>query len=164
MKKGLYAGAFDPVTAGHIDVINRASRLCDTLVVGVIRNPSKKSTFTENERMDMIRTSTAHLSNIDIDFFDGLLADYVLQHDIDVVVRGLRATMDFDYEIQMAQMNARLYKDKAETIFFMTNPSHSFISSSLVKEVFSLGGNIKGLVPDSVLQMMESKRKKPEGE
>ena len=164
MKKGLYAGSFDPITAGHLDVINRAYKLCDTLVVGVIINPSKKSAFTEDERMDMIKTSTEHLPNIEIDCFDGLLADYVLKHDIDVVVRGLRATMDFDYEIQMAQMNARLYKDKAETIFFMTNPSHSFISSSLVREVFELGGNIKGLVPDCVLNMMKSKIIESKGE
>ena len=164
MKKGLYAGSFDPITAGHLDLINRASKLCDTLVVGVIRNPSKKSAFTEEERMDMIRTSTSHLKNIEIDCFDGLLAEYVLKHDVSVIVRGLRATMDFDYEIQMAQMNARLYQDKAETIFFMTNPSHSFISSSLVREVFALGGNIKGLVPDCVLKMMKSKMTESRGE
>ena len=164
MKKGLYAGSFDPITAGHLDVINRASKLCDTLVVGVIRNPSKKSAFTEDERMDMIKASTAHLSNIEIDCFGGLLAEYVLKHDIAVIVRGLRATMDFDYEIQMAQMNARLYQDKAETIFFMTNPSHSFISSSLVREVFALGGNIKGLVPDGVLKMLELKKIELKGE
>src|SRR5665647_54758 len=157
LKKGLYAGSFDPITAGHLDVINRASKLCDTLVVGVINNPSKSSTFSDIERMDMIRESTAHLSNIEVDCFGGLLANYVLQHDIDIVVRGLRATMDFDYEIQMAQMNARLYNNQAETIFFMTNPSHSFISSSLVREVFSLNGDITGLVPDNVLVMMKSK-------
>ncbi|NCB41680.1 MAG: pantetheine-phosphate adenylyltransferase [Clostridia bacterium] len=164
MKKGLYAGSFDPITAGHLDVINRASKLCDTLVVGVIRNPSKKSEFKDYERISMIKESTTHLTNIEIDIFDGLLADYVLKHNIDVVVRGLRATMDFDYEIQMAQMNARLYENKAETIFFMTNPSHSFISSSLVREVFALGGNIKDLVPDCVLNMMKSKSKRSKGE
>ncbi len=164
MKRALYAGSFDPVTAGHLDVINRASRLCDVLVVGVIQNPSKASAFSGNERMDMIRKATAHLSNIQIDCFDGLLADYVLEHDITVVVRGLRATMDFEYEIQMAQMNARLYNNKAETIFLMANPEHSFISSSLMREVFALGGNIAGLVPDCVLEMMESKATTSKGE
>lgn len=164
MKKGLYAGSFDPITAGHLDVINRASKLCDTLVVGVIKNPAKESAFSEKERMDMIREATAHLSNIEIDSFGGLLADYVLKHDIAVVVRGLRATMDFDYEIQMAQMNARLYHNQAETIFFMTNPSHSFISSSLVREVFALDGDITGLVPDCVHARMKSKLKESKGE
>ncbi len=164
MKKALYAGSFDPVTAGHLDVINRASKLCDVLVVGVIENPSKSAAFSNEERMDMIRRATEHLSNIQIDSFSGLLADYVLKHDITVVIRGLRATMDFEYEIQMAQMNARLYNDQAETIFLMTNPGHSFISSSLMREVFALGGDIAGLVPDCVLDMMKSKASTSKGE
>ena len=164
MKKALYAGSFDPVTAGHLDVINRASRLCDILVVGVIENPSKTAAFSSRERMDMIKMSTEHLSNLQIDSFSGLLADYVLKHDITVVIRGLRATMDFEYEIQMAQMNARLYNDQAETIFLMTNPNHSFISSSLMREVFNLGGNITGLVPDCVLDMMKTKAVMSKGE
>lgn len=164
LKKALYAGSFDPITAGHLDVINRASKLCGTLVVGVIQNPSKASAFTGEERMDMIRRATSHLSNIQIDQFDGLLADYVLRHQITVVVRGLRATMDFEYEIQMAQMNARLYHDQAETIFLMTNPEHSFVSSSLMREVFALGGDISGLVPDCVLEMMMKKAVTSKGE
>jgi pantetheine-phosphate adenylyltransferase len=164
LKKALYAGSFDPITAGHLDVINRASKLCDTLVVGVIQNPSKASAFTGEERMTMIRKATEHLPNIQIDRFDGLLAHYVLQHDITVVIRGLRATMDFEYEIQMAQMNARLYSNQAETIFLMTNPEHSFISSSLMREVFALGGDIAGLVPECVLEMMKSKALASKGE
>ena len=160
----MYAGSFDPITAGHVDVINRASKLCDVLVVGVIHNPSKQAAFSDGERIDMIRRSTEHIQNIQIDCFNGLLADYVLKHDITVVIRGLRATMDFEYEIQMAQMNARLYHNQAETIFLMTNPEHSFISSSLMREVFALGGDITGLVPEPVLELMMKKSCLSKGE
>lgn len=159
-KKLLYAGSFDPITNGHLDLIKRASKLGDILVVGVIGNKSKKAFFTAEERVDMIAKSTKDLPNVKIDSFDGLLADYVKQNNIDIVVRGLRATMDFEYEIQMAQMNARLYRNEVETIFLMTSPDYSFVSSSMIKEVFSLNGDITGLVPDEVLTYMEMKCKK----
>jgi len=157
IKKVLYAGSFDPITNGHLDLINRAAKLGDHLIVGVIENQSKKAFFTVEERVDMIITATRHIQNIEIDHFSGLLADYVKKNSIDVVVRGLRATMDFEYEIQMAQMNARLYNNDVETIFLMTSPDYSFVSSSIVKEVFMLNGDIKGLVPDRVLEYMERK-------
>ncbi|MEA4987013.1 MAG: pantetheine-phosphate adenylyltransferase [Anaerovorax sp.] len=157
MKRVLYTGSFDPITNGHLDLINRASKLCDELVVGVIENKSKVPFFTIKERTGMIEKATKHLKNVKVDSFCGLLADYVNAHDISAVVRGLRATMDFEYEIQMAQMNARLFKKDVETIFLMTSPDYSFISSSMIKEVFSLKGNIKGLVPDVILECMESK-------
>lgn len=160
IKKVLYAGSFDPITNGHLDLINRAAKLGDHLIVGVIENHSKKSFFTVEERVDMITTATSHIPNIEVDNFSGLLADYVRQNNVDVVVRGLRATMDFEYEIQMAQMNARLYNNGVETIFLMTSPDYSFVSSSIVKEVFMLNGNIKGLVPDTVLEYMERKCKR----
>jgi pantetheine-phosphate adenylyltransferase len=160
IKKVLYAGSFDPITNGHLDLINRAAKLGDHLIVGVIENHSKKSFFTVEERVDMIETATNHIANIEVDNFSGLLADYVRQNNVDVVVRGLRATMDFEYEIQMAQMNARLYNNGVETIFLMTSPDYSFVSSSIVKEVFMLNGNIKGLVPDTVLEYMERKCKR----
>lgn len=156
-KKLLYAGSFDPITNGHLDLINRAAKLGDQLIVGVIDNKSKKPFFTVEERMEMIRRSTKHINNIEVDSFDGLLANYVKMNNISIVVRGLRATMDFEYEIQMAQMNARLYNDGVETIFLMTSPVYSFVSSSIVKEVFSLDGEIKGLVPDEVLDFMKVK-------
>jgi pantetheine-phosphate adenylyltransferase len=108
----------------------------------------------------MIAAATSHIPNIEVDDFSGLLAAYVKQNSIDVVVRGLRATMDFEYEIQMAQMNARLYNNDVETIFLMTSPDYSFVSSSIVKEVFMLNGDIKGLVPDKVLEYMEKKCKR----
>lgn len=158
-KKALYAGSFDPITNGHFDLIKRASKLCDELVVGIVVNPSKKPLFTLDERMQMIGEITANLPNVSVESFSGLLADYVNERDFDIVVRGLRGTTDFDQEIQMAQLNDRMYKDKVETIFLMTSPEYSFISSSMVKEVFSLGGSIDGLVPVRVEQYMLQKRK-----
>ena len=116
MKKVLFAGSFDPIICGHLDLINRASLLCETIVVGVVENKSKVPYFTVEERMNMIREATAHLDNVEVDCFSGLLADYVNANGIQAVVRGLRATTDFEYEIQMAQMNDRLYNDGIETI------------------------------------------------
>ena len=160
IKKVLYAGSFDPITNGHLDLINRAAILGDQLIVGVIENHSKQPFFTVEERKDMIEKATKHIKNIMVDDFSGLLADYVKKNNIDVVVRGLRAAMDFEYEIQMAQMNARLFNNDVETIFLMTCPDYSFVSSSIVKEVFTLNGDIKGLVPDEVLEYMERKCKR----
>ncbi|MGI6727732.1 MAG: pantetheine-phosphate adenylyltransferase [Anaerovoracaceae bacterium] len=160
MKKVLYAGTFDPVTNGHLDLITRASKLCDKLIVGVMENKSKKPFFSPLERREMIYKCTQHLNNIDVINFNGLLADYVNYNQIEAVIRGLRATMDFEYEIQMAQMNARLYNKDVETIFLMTAPQYSFVSSSMIKEVFSLDGDIKGLVPDIVLDELRRKYNK----
>ncbi|MCC2865204.1 pantetheine-phosphate adenylyltransferase [Ihubacter massiliensis] len=157
--KALYTGSFDPLTNGHLDIITRASKLYDKLVIGVIVNPSKNSLFTLEERQEMIRKVTADLPNVEVDHFSGLLADYVNENKFDVVVRGLRATTDFEYEIQMAQMNARLYEGSVETIFLMTSPSYSFLSSSMIKEVHSLGGCVKGLIPEIILQYMDKKNK-----
>lgn len=156
-KKALYAGSFDPITNGHLDLIRRASKLCDELVVGVIVNPNKKPFFTLEERVDMIEKVTKDLGNVSVDSFSGLLADFVNKNDFDLVVRGLRATSDFESELAMAQMNDRLYKDKVETIFLMTAPEYSFVSSSMMKEVFALGGEIEGLVPDHVLECMKKR-------
>lgn len=156
-RRMLYAGTFDPVTNGHLDIIQRGVMLCDELVIGVVKNYSKSAFFTVDERTEMIRAAVSEYENVFVDDFEGLLADYVNEHDIDVVLRGLRATTDFEYEIQIAQMNARLFHTGVETIFLMTNPSHSFISSSIVKEVFKLGGNIDGLVHPEVLSLMQKK-------
>ena len=156
-KKALYAGSFDPVTMGHLDIIRRAAKLCDELVVGVIRNPQKSSMFTEEERIGMIKLSTSDLPNVRVDAFSGLLADYVNSNDFDIVIRGLRGTTDFDSEIQMAQLHSILYNDKVETVFLMTSPEYSFISSSMVKEVYLLDGNVDRLVSSEVLEFMNSK-------
>lgn len=157
--KALYTGSFDPLTNGHLDIITRAAKLYDKLVIGVIVNPSKHSLFSLEEREEMIRKVTADLPNVEVDHFSGLLADYVNENQFDVVVRGLRATTDFEYEIQMAQMNARLYEGNVETIFLMTSPSYSFLSSSMIKEVHSLGGCVKGLIPEIILEYMDKKNK-----
>ena len=152
--KALYSGSFDPPTMGHMDIISRAAKLYDELVIGVIGNPSKKSMFTLEEREDMLRETLKDYENVSVDHFSGLLADYVNSNGFNVVVRGLRSTTDFDYEIQMAHMNDRLFNDTVETVFLMTDPQYSYISSSVVKEVFTLGGNINGLVPDEILKRM----------
>lgn len=152
--KALYPGSFDPLTMGHLNIIRRAAKLYDELTIGVVSNPSKASMFTLEEREEMLRDALKDLSNVKVDHFSGLLADYVNRMGFDVVVRGLRATTDFEYEIQMAQMNARLFNESVETVFLMTDPQYSFISSSVVKEVHSLGGCIEGLVPEAILKRM----------
>ena len=153
--KALYTGSFDPLTNGHLNIIERASKLYDELTIGIIVNPSKKCAFSLDERKSMIKDALKHLENIRVDCFSGLLADYVNDNGFDVVVRGLRATMDFEYEIQLAQMNARLFDETVETVFLMTDPQYSFISSSMIKEVHSLGGSIEGLVPDEIIKKMD---------
>ena len=152
--KALYSGSFDPLTMGHMNIICRAAKLYDELTIGVISNPAKQAMFSLEEREDMLRAALKDLKNVKVDHFSGLLADYVNRKGFDVVVRGLRATTDFEYEIQMAQMNARLFNDSVETVFLMTDPQYSFLSSSMIKEVHSLGGCIDGLVPDEILKRM----------
>ena len=156
--KALYTGSFDPLTNGHYNIIERAAKLYDELTVGIIVNPSKKSMFTLEERELMIRETLKGLPNVKVGNFSGLLADYVNDNDFNVVVRGLRAAMDFEYEIQMAQMNARLFDEHVETVFLMTDPQYSFLSSSMIKEVHSLGGSIDGLVPDAILEKMNESK------
>lgn len=156
-KKALYTGSFDPMTNGHFDIITRASKMFDELVVGVIVNPNKHPLFSKEERVSMIEEVTSHLSNVRVDCFEGLLADYVNRNHFDAVVRGLRATSDFEYEISMAQMNACLFDEGIESIFLMTSPRYSFISSSMIKEVVSLNGCVDGLVPQIILQRIKEK-------
>jgi len=148
-------GSFDPVTNGHLDVIERASRLYDEVTVGVLVNVSKSGLFPVEERIEMLREATAGLGNVTVDSFRGLLVDYCRERDIPVVVKGLRAVSDFDYELQMSQMNNRL--TGLETLFVATNPEHSFLSSSLVKEVAKWGGDVSGLVPEPVLQRLRAR-------
>ncbi|MBQ3184996.1 MAG: pantetheine-phosphate adenylyltransferase [Firmicutes bacterium] len=157
--KALYTGSFDPLTNGHLNIIERAAKLYDELTIGIIVNYSKKSMFSLEERKEMIEETLSHLDNVKVEFFSGLLADYVNENKFNVVVRGLRAAMDFEYEIQMAHMNARLFDEQVETVFLMTDPKYSFISSSMMKEVHSLGGSIEGLVPEVILEKMDNKTK-----
>ena len=153
MSTALCPGSFDPVTLGHIDIIERSSRHFDEVVVAVIRNPQKtQSLFTLEERQEMLEECTAHLSNIRIDFFKGLLIEFARENGADAIVKGLRAVSDFDYELQMAQMNQRL--SGIDTFFLSTSPSYSFLSSSLVKEVARYGGDVSSMVPPIVAKRL----------
>jgi pantetheine-phosphate adenylyltransferase len=148
MVKAICPGSFDPVTNGHIDVFTRAAALFDEVTVGVLINKKKASLFTVEERIELLREVCAEQPNIRVDSFHGLLVDYCREHEISVVVKGLRAVTDFDYELQMAQMNHRL--SGVETLFLTTNPIYGYLSSSLVKEVATYGGDITNLVPELV--------------
>ena len=155
--KALYAGSFDPLTLGHLDIIERAANIFDEVVVGVVVNLEKKTMFTFEERMEMIRESTAHLSNVSVSQCRGLLADYVNNNGFNVVVRGLRGVSDFDSEKQMAQLHQYLYKDKVETVFLISDSKYDFISSTMAKQVISLGGDGQCLVPPHILKTMKGK-------
>lgn len=153
MSTALCPGSFDPVTLGHLDIIERASRHFDEVVVAVIRNPQKtQSLFTLEERQQMLSECTAHLANIRIEFFKGLLVEFAREHGADAIVKGLRAVSDFDYELQMAQMNQRL--SGIDTFFLSTSPNYSFLSSSLVREVARYGGDVTSMVPSIVAKRL----------
>ena len=148
MRRAACPGSFDPVTNGHIDIISRASRLFDEVVVAVGVNASKNRLFSAEERMGMLTEASAPYPNVRVAGFDGLLTDFCREHDVHAIVKGLRAGTDFDYELQMAQMNASL--SGIETVFVPTSPAYSFLASSLVKEVARFGGDVSALVPDFV--------------
>jgi pantetheine-phosphate adenylyltransferase len=145
----IYPGSFDPITNGHLDLIQRGSRLFDRLIVSILRNESKRPLFSVEERMEMLREVLQEYPNVVVDSFDGLLVDHAAAHSATALLRGIRAISDYEYELQMALMNRRLRPD-VETIFLLSHEAYSFISSRLVKEVFSLGGSISGLVPATV--------------
>ena len=155
MRTAVCPGSFDPVTNGHLDVFARASEMADEVVVAVLINKTKSSLFTVEERIEMLEETVAPLGNVRIDAFHGLLVDYCRDHGIKAIVKGLRAVSDFDYELQMAQMNYRLAG--VETLFISTNPLYSYISSSLIKEVTTYGGDVSGLLPDPVLERLSAK-------
>ena len=148
MRRAVCPGSFDPVTNGHLDIIGRSSRLFDEVIIGVLINQHKTGLFTIEERIEMLRAVTASYGNVRVESFRGLLVDFCRTQGAAVVVKGLRAVSDFDYELQMAQMNIGL--SGVETLFMPTNPKHSFLSSSLVKEVAKWGGDISTYVPDLV--------------
>lgn len=155
MKVAVCPGSFDPVTNGHLDVFTRAAALADRVIVAVLINKTKSSLFTVEERIEILREVVAPLPNVEVDSFYGLLVDYCEQRGVQAIVKGLRAVSDFDYELQMAQMNYRLAG--VETLFVSTNPLYSYLSSSLVKEVAKHGGSVEGLVPDAVLGKLHDK-------
>lgn len=155
MKKLMYTGSFDPMTKGHADLIERGAKLADELIVGIIQNVNKKTLFTIEERREMVESVTAPLDNVRVVTFEGLLADYLRANEIPAVLRGLRATLDFEYEIQMAQINSKLYKGM-ETVFLMTDERYSYISSSAVRELYSLGGDYSDMVPEKIYEYMQN--------
>ncbi|GII55698.1 phosphopantetheine adenylyltransferase [Planotetraspora thailandica] len=148
MRRVVCPGSFDPVTNGHLDIIGRTSRLYDEVVVAVLINVEKKSLFTVDERIEMLNAVTKEYGNIRVEKFHGLLVDFCRQQEIPTIVKGLRAVSDFDYELQMAQLNYRM--SGVETLFMSTNPEYSFLSSSRLKEIARYGGDVSGLVPDLV--------------
>ncbi len=149
MKKALYPGSFDPITNGHVDILERASRIFDVVEVAILKNPSKEPLFTVEERVNMIKEIFRGKENIQISSFSGLLVDYAEKSGADVIIRGLRAISDFEYEFQMALMNFKL-SPGVEIIFMMPRVEYSFLSSKLVKEIYSLGGRLPDLVPEPV--------------
>lgn len=156
MRIAVCPGSFDPVTLGHTDIIARASKLFDKLIVLVSINAAKEPSFTADERVEMIRRATAALHNVEIDTFDGLLADYVKQKEACAIIKGLRAVSDFEYEFQMALANKKLYSE-AETVFLTTSAENMYLSSSVVKQIARFGGDIHSFVPDCILEDIKNR-------
>jgi pantetheine-phosphate adenylyltransferase len=157
MSTAIYPGSFDPLTMGHLSIIKGALVVVDKLIVAVLSNPKKHSLFSVDERIDLIREAVgADAARIEVDSFGGLLVDYCRKKDVKVVVRGLRAVADFEYELQMANMNRHLYEDM-ETVFLMANDAYFYVSSNIVKEAASLGGDVSALVPPNVSLRLKAK-------
>lgn len=156
MSKAIYPGSFDPITFGHIDIIERASKIVDELVVGVLCNSAKNPLFSLDERVSMIEEMTKHLPNVTVQAFDGLLVDYMNKIGATLIVRGLRAVTDFEYELQIAQTN-HVQNENIETIFLTTNLNYSYLSSTIVKEFASYGGDISKFVPEQFIEQIYAK-------
>ena len=156
MSIAVYSGSFDPITYGHLDIIQRGAQIFDHLIVAVFHNSDKQPLFTVEERCAMIREATADIKNVEVDSFDGLVVDYIRRRGADVILRGLRAISDFEYELKIASSNRKMY-DRAETMFLMTNNKHSFISSGMVKEVARHGADVSDLVPEASNRALRKK-------
>ena len=158
MRTAIYPGSFDPPTYGHLDIIERASKLCDELIIGVLKNSAKTPLFSVEERVNMLKVTTRDIANVRVESFEGLTVDFAKQNGATIIVRGLRALTDFDYELQLSQISKTLCED-IETIFLSTNLKYSFLSSSTVKEVASYRADISGLVPPYIQELVEKKMK-----
>ena len=165
MKKGFCCGTFDPITIGHVDIIERAAKLCDKLVVGVVVNLAKNSYFDLEQRTEMVKKATEHLKNVEVVRFSEHLPTYVIENGFDAVIRGLRNESDFDYEIGIAQLYEHFFKGRCETVYIMTRPEWSYISSTIVRQNFELGADVSGWVTDDVYKLMKKyKNIKKQGE
>ena len=160
IRTGVYPGSFDPLTNGHLDIIRRASKLFDKLIVGVLHNDAKRAIFSMEERVEMIRKCTRDMDNVEVAMFDGLLVDFVKDNDAAAIVKGLRAVSDYEYELQMAMVNKHIDRE-VETIFLMADIQNSFLSSSVVKDLAKHGGDITGLVPEEIKQDITVKLRNP---
>lgn len=158
MKRAIYPGSFDPVTFGHIDMIERSARMVDELVVAVLNNSAKNPLFSVEERVSMLEGITSHIPNVKIRFFDGLLIDYAKEIEATIIIRGLRAVTDFEYELQIAQTN-RIVNSEIDTIFLTTSLEYAYLSSTIVKEVASYGGDISHFVPKQLIPQIYEKYK-----
>lgn len=156
MRRAIYPGSFDPVTNGHLDIIARSARLVDELIVGVLNNRAKNALFSAEDRVSMLKELTSHYPNVTIEAFDGLLVDYAKRNDAAIIVRGLRAVTDFEYELQIAQTNHEIY-EQIETIFLTTRLEYAYLSSTIVKEVASYGGDISRFVPQQIIARVYAK-------
>jgi len=154
--RAIYPGSFDPLTNGHLDLIERGSKIFEELIVAILRNPEKDPLFTLPERKEMLQEMVKHYPNVRVDSFDGLLVDYAMKKNAKAVLRGIRAISDYEYELQMALMNRKL-QPQLETVFMASGETYSYLSSRLVKEIFRLGGSVRGLVPDLVEEKMREK-------
>lgn len=158
MRRAVYPGSFDPVTFGHLDIIERSAKMVDELVVGVLHNSAKNSLFSLEERVNMIREMTKDIPNVRVESFDGLLVDYMTQIGANIIIRGLRAVTDFEYELQLAQMN-HVQNENIETVFLITGLKYSYLSSTIVKEIASYGGDISKFVPAELMDRIYAKYK-----
>jgi len=156
----IYPGSFDPLTNGHLDLVERGAKIFDELIVAILRNPEKQALFSVDERREMLETMTKRYSNVRVDTFDGLMVDYATRVGATAVLRGIRAISDYEYELQMALMNRKL-EPRLETVFMMPAEAYSYLSSRLVREIASLGGSVRGLVPEMVEQKLRQKVTEP---
>lgn len=156
MSKAIYPGSFDPVTFGHLDIIKRSLSMFDEVVVGVLNNNAKNPLFSVEERKEMLEEATKEFSNVTVISFEGLLIDYMKKNDISVIVRGLRAITDFDYELQIAQSNRKVSKETIDTVFLTTSIDYAYLSSSIVREYASYGTDVSDFVPEFVVKRLEN--------